>query len=411
MKRIRTWCRTRLLAGLAAFGLIVTALGAASGQTAYAATKKPVKDSSVIEKLTVTFKSSYGEPDEILEPEITVNGENCSLYDIQYRTDYDKWKAGRKVRVEVTIKAENDKVFPVSLTSSACKVTGADFVSARALDNTTLQVRADYKPVMMLGSTESAGWSSSSSKKAIWKAVPSAPGYSLVLYGDSKVVRRMTTEKNSVDLSQYMKDDDKSYYYEVKAIPMTADEKKYLKEGIVIPSEDQEVDWEEVEKTQKNSEKTDKTGAGDGGSLKGNNYIMPDGSKAVNTWKKIGGQWYYFDGSGNRVTGWLMLGDYWYYLDKDGIMKTGWIQEGDRWYYLNEGGDMKTGWLTLGAYTYYLQPYSDGYRGSMFTGWRTIDGKSYYFHTGGGNRPGGTLYTNTTTPDGYWVDGNGVWIP
>lgn len=35
-------------------------------------------------------------------------------------------------------------------------------------------------------------------------------------------------------------------------------------------------------------------------------------------------------------------------------------------------------------------------------GWKDIDGKSYYFS------PYGELYTSTTTPDGFWVDENGV---
>ncbi|MFQ9703380.1 MAG: hypothetical protein ACLR0U_16780 [Enterocloster clostridioformis] len=38
------------------------------------------------------------------------------------------------------------KIFPTSLNRSQCKVTGADFVSAKALDDTTLQVKVDYKP-------------------------------------------------------------------------------------------------------------------------------------------------------------------------------------------------------------------------------------------------------------------------
>ena len=118
------------------------------------------------------------------------------------------------------------KYFPVSLGRSKCRVTGADFVSAKALDNTTMQVKVNYTPVTVLGDTALAGWSSHDSEKAVWKKVDYAPGYTLTLYGNDKVVKRMTVTSNSVSLKEYMTDPDKIYYYQVKAVPVTAEQKK-----------------------------------------------------------------------------------------------------------------------------------------------------------------------------------------
>ena len=326
--------------------------------------------SSVIESVSVSFKTVYGEPEEIPVPEVTVSGKSCSLGDVQYRTDYDNWKPGRKVRVEVTVVAEDGKYFPATLNRSKCKVTGADFVSAKALDDSSLQVKADYRPVTVLGDTQKAGWSSTSKKKAVWKSVEYAPGYTLTLYGDNKVVKRITVESNSVNLADYMTDMDKTYYYEVKAVPVTSDEKKYLKEGQYVTSTDQEFDWEDYEKEEKRSQ-----GPGDGGSFKGDNYVMPDGSKATDTWKLVSGKWYYFDGSGRRVKGWLQTGGRWYYMDQGGAMCTGWLSPGDGfWYYLGENGDMLTGWIqpSPGKW-YYLEP-----DGRMKTGWFNDNGSWYY---------------------------------
>ena len=326
--------------------------------------------SSVIESVSVSFKTVYGEPEEIPEPEVTVSGKSYSLGDVQYRTDYDSWKPGRKVRVEVTVVAEDGKYFPATLNRSKCKVTGADFVSAKALDDSSLQVKADYRPVTVLGDTQKAGWSSTSKKKAVWKSVEYAPGYTLTLYGDNKVVKRITVESNSVNLADYMTDMDKTYYYEVKAVPVTSDEKKYLKEGQYVTSTDQEFDWEDYEKEEKRSQ-----GPGDGGSFKGDNYVMPDGSKATDTWKLVSGKWYYFDGSGRRVKGWLQTGGRWYYMDQGGAMCTGWLSPGDGfWYYLGENGDMLTGWIqpSPGKW-YYLEP-----DGRMKTGWFNDNGSWYY---------------------------------
>ena len=49
----------------------------------------------------------------------------------------------------------------------------------------------------------------------------------VTLYGDNKVVKRMTVESNSANLAEFMEDMDKTYYYEVKAVPITADAVSY----------------------------------------------------------------------------------------------------------------------------------------------------------------------------------------
>lgn len=348
---------------------ILAALVLWTGAWAYGA------DSSVLENVSVTFKSTFGDPEEIKDPDITVSGTGCSLGDVQYRTAYDNWKPGKKVRVEVTVNAADGKYFPVSLNRSQCKVSGAEFVSARALDNSTLQVKVDYRPVTVLGATQKAGWSSTAKKKAVWKSVNDAPGYTLTLYGDDKVVKRLTVDTNAVGLSDYMQDMDKTYYYEVKAVPVTSDQKKYLKEGQYVTSTDQEFDWEDYEKKEVFSQ-----GPGDGGSIKGDSYIMPNGSKAVSTWKMVSGNWYYFDGNGNRVRGWLDYGNKWYYLDRNGVMCTGWLDiNNGTWYYLGPQGDMQTGWIqpTPGAW-YYLDS-----SGAMERGWINVNGKWYYMGTDG----------------------------
>lgn len=344
--------------------------------------------SSVIENVSVGFKTTYGEAEVIPEPEVTVTGAACSLGDVQYRTEYDKWKPGSKVRIEVTIRAEEGKYFPVSLSRSKCKISGANFVSAKALDNTSLQVKVDYIPVVVLGDTDKAGWSGAAKKKAVWRSVEYAPGYSLVLYGDDKVVKKMTVDVNNVDLSQYMTDMDKTYYYEVKAVPLTSAEKKYLKEGQFVTSTDQESDWEDYE--------DEKHGAGDGGSLKGDNYIMPDGSKAVDTWKKISNKWYYFDGSGNRVRGWFLTGGRWYYMDQNGVMCTGWLNLDNTWYYLTENGDMLTGWIQPDpGRWFYLGP-----DGRMQTGWTNVNEVWYYMDGDG------SMAVNRTV-DGWYIGSDG----
>ncbi len=415
MQKVRTAGCKRAAARLGAClmaAVLFSGIGTGRGAVSYGA------DSSVVESLTVTLKSTFGEPEEILEPEISINGKGCTLGDVQFRTDYDRWKPGKKVRVEITVNADEGKVFPVSLNRSKCKVQGADFVSAKALDDNTLQVKVDYKPVAVLGDTTEAGWSSSR-RRAVWKAVEYAPGYSLVLYGDNKVIKRITVDgANSCNLTEYIDDVDKTYYYEVKAIPITSEEKKYLKEGSFITSSDQEFDADDWENWNNGSSGGGSSGtssspgnsagsgagpgngANDGGAIRGNNYILPDGRKAADTWKKVSSQWYYFDQNGNMARGWRNIGGFWYYMDGNGVMQTGWVNpSGDSWYYLGNNGDMCTGWIQPRQGEWY---YLDGsglmrrywvqldgkwyfmdQSGRMLTGWITVEGKNYFLYSDG----------------------------
>ena len=357
-------------------------------------------DSSIIETMSITFNTTFGDPEEIPQPQITISGSGVSIGDIYYKTEYEKWKPGKKVRMEITVDAAQGKYFPVSLGRSKCRVTGADLVSAKALDNTTMQVKVDYTPVTVLGDTALAGWSSLDSEKAVWKKVDYAPGYTLTLYGNDKVVKRMTVTSNSVSLKEYMTDPDKIYYYQVKAVPVTAEQKKYLKEGEFVTSQEQDIDDSEEEEKEKKHAATSQscsTGPGAAGSLKGDNFVMPDGTLAVNTWKLVGGIWYYFNAEGNRTRGWFLYGGKWYYFDGNGCMKTGWVNTGNgKWYYLNPDGDMKTGWLYDKKIWYYLNP-----DGDMKTGWLYDKNIWYYLNNDG------SMAVNRSQ-DGWYLGADGA---
>lgn len=80
------------------------------------------------------------------------------------------------------------------------------------------------------------------------------------------------------------------------------------------------------------------------------------------------------------------------------------------WYYFDQEGYMVTGWYTdAEGKSYYFHPTADGRRGYMYTGWNLIDGAWYYFSTESGEKCG-MLLKNTTTPDGYVVNEDGMWV-
>lgn len=320
-------------------------------------------ESIVITSANVTFKSEFGQG-EILEPQISTTTSGLSVKDVIWSHDISKWKAAKSERVSVTLSSES-KIFAKSYNRTSCKISGAQFVSAKALDDYSLEVKVDYVPVVTLGTTSQAGWSDSAKTKALWDKVEFATGYQVNLYADDKLVKKISVSTNNADLSSYM-DKDAVYYYEVRATGNTSEDKKYLKEGAYVTSEDTVVEFE-----------------GDtSGQWKGDTYRQEDGSKAINCWKQVLNDWYYFDAAGNRQKGWLQSGQRWYYMNPaDGKMMTGWQFINNKWYYLNTaGGEMMTGWM------------------------QTSPGTWYYLYQDGG------MAANTSV-GGYWVDASGKWIP
>ena len=93
--------------------------------------------------------------------------------------------------------------------------------------------------------------------------------------------------------------------------------------------------------------------------------IVRESGGISHSWEHINGTWWAFDETGYAKTGWLRDEDYggWFYMDLEHGMQTGWVLLDGAWYYFN--------------------PVSDGKRGMMYAGQRT--------------------------PDGYYVDKNGIW--
>ena len=129
-------------------------------------------------------------------------------------------------------------------------------------------------------------------------------------------------------------------------------------------------------------------------------YFMDDKGVMFNqTWLHQGGSWYAFKSSGAMISAdWLYDNGSWYYLKDSGSMATGWLKDGGTWYYLKDSGSMATGWVKDKGSWYYLKD-----SGAMATGWIKDNGKWYYLASSG------NMLSNTRTPDGYYVDANGVW--
>ncbi|MDR1765026.1 MAG: cell wall-binding protein [Lachnospiraceae bacterium] len=148
-------------------------------------------------------------------------------------------------------------------------------------------------------------------------------------------------------------------------------------------------------------------------------YMDEDGILVTSNWKKLpdlSGEsdenvWYYFSSSGKKVVdSWKKIGDKWYYFNEYGVMQVGWVQ--DNTYYTGSDGAMRTGWQKLtppaqededrrttptdsssdGKYWYYFL--SDGRKyvpdldGGADYGEKKIDGVNYCFDENGAMQTG-----------------------
>lgn len=91
------------------------------------------------------------------------------------------------------------------------------------------------------------------------------------------------------------------------------------------------------------------------------------------------------EGNEYEIYTWEFINGAWWRFDARGYVKAGWeydvLLEG--WFYVDADAGMMTGWQLIEAKWYYFHEISDGRRGR--------------------------LYLDCMTPDGYYVDKNGVW--
>lgn len=97
------------------------------------------------------------------------------------------------------------------------------------------------------------------------------------------------------------------------------------------------------------------------------------------------------DGAGNQYeqVAWEKVNGAWYAFGADANAKNGWVYDAAavKWYYVDINAGMKADWVMVGGLWYYLNPDATGRSGKPF----------------------GAMYSNETTPDGYYVRQDGSW--
>ena len=364
---------------------------------------------------------------------VTLSTENCMIEDYSLSGSGSRFLGvGDKVKVKLLIVPTDPEYYRFNGTysSSSIKVSGGTFVSC-SVKNGELSLTFTLPPITgnleapydaswknaSASSGTSAGPGSSSSSgngkisvknigKAVWTAPENTSGYyDVSLYRGSSLVHKFTDIKGkTVDCYPYMTKKG-TYYFKVRTVPHTEENKKYAKPSEWVESDEFYLEAEYV---------SDGTGQEVGstqtvGWVKAGDiwyYRYPDGNLKKNGWEKISGKWYLFDKDGKMLTGKQTIQSGTYYMAPSGEMLTGWQKVENVWYFFNnqEGADTEgmmyqNAWLTEpDGKTYYLND-----KGIMTTGWAKIGEFWYHFDQSG-------LLSRNTVIDTFRVNEEGIWV-
>ena len=145
-------------------------------------------------------------------------------------------------------------------------------------------------------------------------------------------------------------------------------------------------------------------------------------------WVQDNGSWYYLSeltgeqkGIGLMQKGFLEVNKTFYYFDESGAMKENqWFQTTEGWYYADKSGSVKVDeWFQVGNKWYAASgkgtiltnvflPYKDEVYHFNESG---VMAENEWFEVNGGwfyASKSGAILRNTTTPDGYYVNANGI---
>ena len=339
-------------------------------------------------KLRFSYSQEPASGEDIGDISVTAESAGYTVENAEYTNaeEKDVWTVGDVPEVKVELYAEDGYRFSYP-SSSHFSVSGggADLKRARSYhDGDYIEVYVELDRIG--GKLEGASGLDWNDTTATWDEIEGAKSYEVRLLRDDKTVTTVETTGTSYNFGGYFNEEG-DYTFRVRAIASYNNRAGHWSDD----SDTLYIDEDEVGRYGGSGRWVQDT--------RGWWYAYDTGGYPTNGWMQIGGLWYLFDNSGYMLTGWQRKDGDWYYMNPSGAMLTGWQAINGAWYYLNPSGVMQTGWQAINGAWYYMNS-----SGVMLTGWQNLGGQWYYLGTNG------AMYANTWTPDGYYVNGSGVWV-
>lgn len=320
--------------------------------------RTPIKEIDLTIDSTIEPGTSHGT--------VTASSGNEQAYRVGYveiLNDNDVWTGGIQPRAAITLYAKSGYYF-YTTSKSAFHFSGEDvyFVTAKRdsdRSELTVTVRLDKLENGDL-SVSGLEWDESSAT-ALWDENFSAKYYQVRLYREgSSVTSTRTAHETYYDFAGDI--NRRGYYhFEVRA----------------IGSGSEKGDWESSDSWFVSSYEADDfnynyTPSGGGPGVSSGTHHTSGSSGGPGATGSSG------SGSGGH---WCLDQYGWWYSNTDNTYpRNTWQVIDEKYYFFNESGYMRTGWIYWNNLWYYCGP-------------------------------DGALLANTRTPDGYYVGGDGIWIP
>lgn len=312
-----------------------------------------------IEKVSLTFTAyDNGDEGEYGEVEVTGEGSTYSVEDVEFLSSSAATGSGYP-RIKVTLYADDDYYFGSSNKSLfSLSGEGATYVSASLRDSkqrAVVTVQLKKYSGAQADVAEDVDWDYEGSGN--WSEVPNAAYYEVRLKrGNTVIGDVLKIDDTTVDFRSMITQTGR-YTFQVRTVNryVTANKSKW------VSSERWEVDEEILQMLRQSSGST-------------NNYYNSGNNNYNNN--------YTASNPFASITGWQLDNVGYWYRNYDGTYPaSAWQQINGFWYYFNASGYMAVNqWVVTNGYYYYVG----------------ADGK---------------MLTNTRTPDNFYVDANGMWVP
>lgn len=327
--------------------LAAVILTAISPITSLAATGTSISSVSLRIESDITAGDSGG------DVEVTSSSSRFIVDDVEVTNEPDdEWEGSDKPRVKITLEAEDDYYFPSGFSKSSVSLSGDDAtvssVSRSGSDTLVVNVTLEALEDDDSDYDLDVGYMEWNEDDGIasWEESMDAIRYEVRLYRGSSSVTSVLTTDDTE--------------YDFSSHITTSGTYTFRVRGVYSSSN--KGTWEESDSW----------------------YVSSDIAEEFKSFNTSTGTSGYSGTSGpssGTVSGaWLLDNVGWWYCNADKTYTvSNWQYIDGQWYYFNESGYMVTGWVLWNSYWYYL-----GTDGAMLT--------------------------STTTPDGFYVREDGVWI-
>lgn len=351
------WITARKCAGF----LLAAVLVCGSTVPVYAETRTKIESVNLYIRSAIESGVSGG------DVYVSTSDSSYRVGSVEILNEDDDWIGGMRPRVSVDLYANNGYYFG-GTSKSMFRFSGDDasYVTARREDSQTTLVLTFKLDKLENGDLTVTGavWDESDGK-AVWDDNSNARYYQVKLYrGDASVTGTRTTEENYYEFAgDITRRGD--YYFEVRAVGSGSEKGDWASSDSWYVSASEADDLSEGYSDGPGGGST--WGSNRGPGVAGGGYSQGANRGPGVTTGSGGhwcldpyGWWYQYENNTYPYNCWQCIDGLWYCFNESGYIRYGWIPWENKWYYC--GSD-------------------------------------------------GALMANTRTPDGYYVGGDGVWIP